>query len=76
MPMADQVLSGIKSALRDPSTVRKGAMRKIENRDELARITSTEYVGQTSFVRDAAMGHREPRRVKNFLGADNRPLLY
>jgi hypothetical protein len=46
MALSDQVLSGIKAAVRDPRTVRKGAHRMIKNKDETGAVRSVEWIGE------------------------------
>jgi hypothetical protein len=74
---SDTVLNGVKQALRDPSTVAKGKMRRIENKDPYTGVTSSiEYIGETPFTNDPQYGHQPGRRIVAFNGVDGRPWMF
>jgi hypothetical protein len=61
--LSDQVIAGVKKALRDPSTCAKGTMREVRVVDSETGRVMKEYVGQDCFVSQFS---RPARRVKWF----------
>jgi hypothetical protein len=65
--MSDMLLKELHRSKRDPRTVDDASgFRVIEKTDDIGRVCSREFIGNTSFVLDPRLGHRQGRRVVNF----------